>query len=339
MQKKYNSILLIRFSSLGDVLLTTPVIEVLKMCYPESRITFLTKEKYAPIFKNNKNLDEIILLKEEGDGLFKIISKLRKRHYDMVVDLHKSIRSYLISTFLNYSEYYGVDKKSLERRILVWLKKNYIPEGYHVVKAYLNSLKTVLNIDGVIKPKVYLGDDEIMWAHEYIKNKVNNTQIIAFAPGARWRTKQWSIEGFSALGNLIHKCSKYTVVLLGDKNDCVTAEQISTSMTRKPVNLAGVLSLREASAILKLSRLLVTNDSGLMHLAVAVGTPVISIFGPTVPEFGFAPLGDNDKIVQVKIPCRPCSLHGDNNCPEGHHLCMKKITVDMVWENVLEYIK
>lgn len=331
--------MIIRFSSLGDVLLATPVVETLKVLYSGSKISFITKTQYAPLFKNNNSIDELLLL-ENGNlsGLIKLVKKIRERKYDLVIDLHKNLRSFIISSLLKYSEYYGVNKRSFERRILVWWKKNLMPDGYHVVKAYLETLKTVVNVDGILKPRLYLGDDEIMQAREYIKNKISSSDIVAFAPGARWKTKKWEEEYYAGLGNLIHRCSKSNVILLGDKDDRATSERISSLMNKQPVNLTGLLSIRETAAFLKLSRLVVTNDSGLMHVAVATGTPVIAIFGPTVPEFGFYPLGERDVVLQTKLDCRPCTLHGGNYCPEGHHKCMKNITVEMVWEKVLEYI-
>ncbi len=339
MLKRYNHILVIRFSSLGDVLLTTPVLETLKAFYPESKVSFVTKAQYAPLFKNINLIDELILLEDDKNaGLTKLLKKIRGRKFDLVLDLHKNLRSFIVSSSVKYSEYYSVDKRTFERRILVWFKKNYIPEGYHVVKAYLETLKPIVNVDGILKPKIHLNDDEIMEAQEYIKNKFPTLDIVSFAPGARWKTKQWGEECFSALGDVIQRCSKMTVLLLGDENDRAISDRICSLMKKQPVNLTGVLSIRETAAFLKLSRVVVTNDSGLMHLAVAVGTPVVSIFGPTVPQFGFYPLGENDCIMETDLSCRPCSLHGSNYCPEGHHRCMKNIPVEMVWGKVLERI-
>lgn len=339
MLKEYKNILIIRFSSLGDVLLTTPVVETLKMFYPESRISYITKAKYAPLFKNNIAIDELILLEDSGNrGLIKLLRKIKDRKFDLVIDLHKNMRSFIISSFLKYLEYYSVNKRTLERRALVWLKKNYIPQGYHIVKAYLETLRTIVNVNGVLKPRIHFSDNELMQAQEYIKNRIHSQEIVAFAPGARWKTKQWKEEYFAVLGDVIQKCSKSTVLLFGDENDRITSEKICSLMKNQPVNLTGILSIRETAAFLKLSKVLITNDSGLMHLAVATGTPVISIFGPTVPEFGFYPLGDKDVVLQAQLNCRPCTLHGGNYCPEGHHKCMKNITVEMVWEKVLEHI-
>lgn len=339
MLKQYKNILIIRFSSLGDVLLTTPVLDTLKTFYPESRISFITKEQYAPLFKNNNSIDELILLEDgKNMGLIKLLRKIRERKFDLIIDLHKNLRSFIISSFLKYSEYYSVNKRTLERRTLVWLKKNYIPEGYHVVKAYLETLKTIVNVDGILKPKIHLGDDEIMQAQEYIKNRIPGSDMVAFAPGARWKTKQWEEEYYATLGDVIQRCSKSTVLLVGDNDDRGISERICSFMKKQPVNLTGLLSIRETASFLKLSKVVITNDSGLMHVAVATGTPVISIFGPTVPDFGFYPLGEKDVVLQTQLDCRPCALHGGNYCPEGHHNCMKNITVEMVWEKVLEHI-
>ncbi len=339
MLKQYKDILIIRFSSLGDVLLTTPVMDTLKAFYPHSRISFVTKEQYAPLFKKNNSVDELILLGNgKYAGLVRLLNKIKERKFDLVIDLHKNLRSFIISSFIKYSEYYSLDKRTLERRALVWLKKNYIPEGYHVVKAYLETLKTIVNVDGILKPRIHLGEDEIMQAQEYIKNKFNTSSVVTFAPGARWKTKQWRIEYFASLGDIIQRCSKSALLIVGDNDDRETSEKICALMKKQAVNLTGLLSIRETASFLKLSKVVVTNDSGLMHLAVATGTPVIAIFGPTVPAFGFYPLGERDVILEAKLDCRPCSLHGGNYCPEGHHNCMKNITVEMVWEKVLEYI-
>lgn len=339
MLKEYRNILVIRFSSLGDVLLTTPVMESLKVLYPFSKITFLTKEKYAPLFKNNKSVDDIITLDEKKGGILKILNEIWRRRFDLIIDLHKNLRSFFLTSFIYNTEYYGVNKRSLERRILVWFKKNYIPEDYHVVKGYLETIKNIAGVDGLMKPRLYLTEEEISKAEWLLKNKIGHRNIIALAPGAKWNTKRWSEEGFSALANLVHKCSRSAVVMLGDREDQKVISKICSMLNKQAVDLSGELTIRETAAVLKLSKVAVSNDSGLMHLAVAVGTPVIAIFGPTVLQFGFGPLGEKDTVIQTELPCRPCSLHGGNYCPEGHHRCMKDIKVEMVWEKLLPYVK
>jgi len=339
MKRNYKNILIIRFSSLGDVLLTTPVAESLKWVFPEAKLYFLTKEKYAPLFKNNRNIDKLFLLKGEGISDFMTLLKIiKKNDIDLIIDLHRSLRSTILRYFFMGTDSYNVDKKSIERRMLVWFKKNLLPQNYHVTRAYIETIKPLMSINGILKPKIFLDDGEMDWADKFLKEEAGTDSIVSFSPGARWNTKRWPEEEFASLGNLIHMYSDYSVVLLGDSQDQPVTGKISGFMKRRPVDMAGRLSIREAAAVVKKSRLLVTNDSGLMHVAVSVGTPVIAFFGPTVKDFGFYPLGEKDAIFEIALKCRPCSLHGDNICPKGHHRCMKDINAPAVLEKVLKFL-
>ncbi|HEY4613438.1 MAG TPA: glycosyltransferase family 9 protein, partial [Bacteroidota bacterium] len=171
--------------------------------------------------------------------------------------------------------------------------------------------------------------------------KLSRTKrLIAIAPGTIWNTKRWLKERFAALSRLLAD-EHYEVVLVGGKDDESLCEEIrSMSNSPKVHNAAGELSTLQSAELLRRCRLLVCNDSAPMHFAVAVGTPVVSIFGATVPEFGFAPYGKFDVVIETRgLQCRPCSKHGGDECPIKTFECMKAITEERVFRKAMEALE
>ncbi|MDO9069228.1 MAG: glycosyltransferase family 9 protein, partial [Deltaproteobacteria bacterium] len=206
------------------------------------------------------------------------------------------------------------------RRMLVWGQgrgKTYKT----VIQRYLAAVEKAWVKQPEAKPKLYpVADPSI---------KLPQGGFIAIAPGAHWHTKRWSAENYSKLiSKLVNRESG--IVIVGDKNDRAIAEEIIKASGANAINLCGLLDLAQLIYVLSKAKLLVTNDTGAMHIAEAAETPVVAIFGPTVRQFGFAPWRKESRIIETELDCRPCALHGSKKCPKGHFNCMKLITTEQV---------
>jgi heptosyltransferase-2 len=151
--------------------------------------------------------------------------------------------------------------------------------------------------------------------------------LLAVAPGARWATKRWPVERFAAAAQALAQARQAAVVVLGSAEDRALAQELCQRLSVPVLNSTGKLSLMHTAALLQQCHLLLSNDSGLMHMATALRVPVVAIFGPTVQEFGFYPFKASAQVVSAALACRPCSTKGSTRCPRGHHQCMRQVTV------------
>ena len=154
--------------------------------------------------------------------------------------------------------------------------------------------------------------------------------LLAVAPGARWSTKRWPVERFAAVAQELAQAQQATVVVLGSAEERRLAQELCQRLSVPVLNSTGKLSLMHTAALLQQCQLLLSNDSGLMHMATALRVPVVAIFGPTVQEFGFYPFKACAQVISAEITCRPCSTKGSRRCPRGHHQCMQQVTVAQV---------
>lgn len=324
-------ILVIRMSSIGDVLLTTPVLKAFKNKYPDSKIDFLVMDQFKEAITGLKYIDKIILFdKKKNDGLKNIIAfadSLKKNGYDYVFDLHAKFRSKIITRRLGIKSY-TYRKRAWWKSILVKARMTKYRVDDTIVKNYFGAFR-----DFGIE---YKGEDLEFY---YGDNKpfMEYRDYPMMAPGASKETKKWTVEGFGKLAELLYKKHGVKTVLLGGKGDFEKCQEIDRISGGHCINLAGKLSLKESGAVLSIGKFLVTNDSGPFHIARGVGCPTFVIFGPTSP--GMFELGENDTLVYAGVPCSPCSLHGDKECPKGHFRCMKEITGEMLFDMIENKIK
>lgn len=332
-------ILVIRLGSLGDVVLTTPVVAALKQRHPQADVDFLVKKEYHDLLIGNPHIRRIIPFdgsRQKGlKGLLEIAGELRKEGYTHVIDLHGNLRSRVISALMAGSKTLRYDKQALKRRLLLL---GFKVQTKHTVDAYLSALKPIgINVGAGLKPApaIYLSEDEEKEALLFLERNgiPEGSIIIGINPGARWQTKRWLDEGFVELGKKVVTELGAKVLVFGGPDEVELSERVGDGIGRDAFSIAGRIGLREAAALMKRCSVFVTNDSGPMHIAAAVGTPVVAIFGPTVRGFGFSPLGKS-VVVEREIKCRPCSLHGSERCPRGHFECMKDVTVDDVMEAI-----
>ena len=324
-------ILVIRLSSLGDLILISPIFQNIKESHPDWHISLLTKDIYQPIFENNPYLDKIIPF-EKDRGVISYIKEVRKERYDIIIDLHNKVRSNLIRAFSGAKSRIRYRKDILRRRFMLWgMGKNrgVIPS---VVDRYLEPLEEIGIIIRKILPRLYLNERERVWAENLLPN--SKGKWIGLNPGARWQTKEWVLENYIELIERLRR-KNYNIVLFGDKDNTDLAERIKYGLSKDikapdVVDMVGKTSLRQLFALISRCKVLVTTDSGPMHAASALDIPVVAIFGPTVKGFGFFPTGEKSIVLEKELPCRPCSLHGTNRCRRQNKECMERITVDEV---------
>lgn len=332
-------ILIIQTAFLGDVILTLPLVQVLRKHFPDSRIDFICIPQTEGLLKNNPYINEVIVYDKKAPHnkkTFSLIKNLRNKKYDLVISPHRSFRTSLISFFSNASKTISFDKSSFS--FLYTDKTKYI-QSLHEIQRNL-SLLGLLGIkeNKIIPPELFPGDDEVDEINSFFsENNINiNDKIISIAPGSVWFTKRFSEEKFVKLCDELNE-TECKIILTGGKDDSAICRYIiENSVNDKITDASGKFSILESAEIIKRSLLLITNDSAPLHIANSFGTDVIAIFGATIPAFGFYPYGKNDYVFQTEgLNCRPCSIHGGHSCPIKTFICMKNIEE----KNIAERIK
>ncbi|MDI6785366.1 MAG: lipopolysaccharide heptosyltransferase II [bacterium] len=333
-----NKILIVRFSSIGDIILTTPILKALKEKYPEAKLFYVTKKEYIKLVELFPCVDYIFCLDSNNkiEGLFKLIKKINLEKIDLLIDLHYSLRSIILYYFsfakykLHYSKYRFI------RFLRIFFKWRLLSKDIHVIDYYFKPLERLGINSNNREPELRINKDTQERIKEYLKisGVTNNDLIIGICPGAKWETKRWPINKFVELGDKLISRLNAKVILIGDLNDLLIGEKIEYLMMNKPINLIGKTSLSELVALVKWCNIIITNDSSPLHVASSLKVPSISIFGPTTLDFGFGPYGEGHIVLEKDLSCRPCSSHGSKKCPDQTFKCMKLITSDEVLQAV-----
>ena len=322
-------ILLIRFSSIGDIVLASPVIRALKTQL-DCELHILTKKKSVLIYQHNPYVDAIHAFEKSAA---EILPELKKEHFDFVVDLQKNLRSLRVKRGLNVP-FASFPKLNLKKWLLVQWKLRVMPE-VHIVDRYFEAAKKL----GVQKDGK--GLDYFIPESDFVNLKqyppLKNKGYVGFVIGGQHETKMLPVE---KAARIIARLP-WPVVLLGGPEDKEKGEQIRTSVEHPHVlNACGIFSLHQSASLVKQAGLIITNDTGLMHIAAAFQKPVISIWGNTVPELGMTPYEPDSPervvIAEVKnLSCRPCSKIGYEKCPKGHFKCMMNQDEDFIVNEAL----
>ena len=340
MQKEVKQILVVRFSSLGDVVLTTPVLGALKAKFPRCRIFFLTKAQYADLVRDDPRISHLIEFYPERQhkgltGFMNLISQLRRYEFDLLIDLHANLRSFLVRRLVKSKTKLKYDKRWLFRFLMVHLKF-LKTEDVHTVESYLEALRKIpVEVDDK-NPTVFLGQDDVKFAEHFLleRNVEKDDIVVGVHPGARWKTKRWDEARFAQACRTLIDRFKCKVLLFGDSGEERLVEDIEKELPKAKALKAVGLSLGALMALIQRCACLVTNDSGPMHIASALSVPVVAIFGPTHPRLGFAPLGSRSVVLCADVDCSPCSLHGGKRCWKKSKLCMDLIQPEMAVEAV-----
>lgn len=321
--------LIIRFSSIGDIVLTTPVIRCLKQQVPDAEVHFLTKSAFLPVVEHNPYIDKIHFLAHSWELM---IEELKLENYDYIIDLHHNTKTLRVKSALKKKSY-SFYKLNIEKYLYTAFKINFLPK-VHIVDRYLKTAESFgVKNDGAGLDYFISKADEIRREDIPASHSVG---YVACVIGAALGTKKWPIDRWKEFCSKI----KFPVILLGGPEDAEAGKEIAAVDDIKVYNACGKFKLNESADLVRKARLVITNDTGLMHIAAAYKKPIVSLWGNTVPSFGMTPYyGDapaTDVIMQVnKLWCRPCSKIGYKKCPLGHFKCMEKIEPDEVLRKVM----
>ncbi|MCD6166877.1 lipopolysaccharide heptosyltransferase II [bacterium] len=326
-------ILIVRFGAIGDLVLTSHFVRVLRKRFPEAQIDFLVKSRFKTLVLYNPNLNQIFSLSEtpKWQDFLCMVKTLNAQQYDLVIDLQKNLKSYLISFFLRNANVRRYLKQAIPRFFLVNFKKNFYPQPVQPVPLrYLQAVADLGVKDDGGSVELYVPPISFEKVDRLLATE-SCSLLIGVAPGGgRW-TKCWPAEKFAQLCALLHQRYSARILLFGSSKDKEAVQKIEYQLSSAALNLCGKFSLLETAAAISRCDLIVTNDSGLMHIAAALKRKIVAIFGPTVKELGFFPFRVQAIVVENNtLNCRPCSFHGTNKCPRGHFKCMEEISVDEV---------
>ncbi|MBT30736.1 MAG: glycosyl transferase [Thalassobius sp.] len=334
--QKNLKILILRFSSIGDIVLTTPVVRTIKTQLEGVQLHYCTKKSYKGILESNPYIDKIHTL----DGsLNDLITELKQEQFDFVVDLHHNLRTLIIKSRLGISSK-AFNKLNKEKWLFVNLKVNKMP-NVHIVDRYMETVKPLgVEMDNFGLDYFIPDKDEVenSWLPE-----THQKTYVAFAIGGQFATKKLPVKRIIEVCDRINK----PVILLGGKEDIAEGEQIASFFEKREdnqpyeeglrdlgkktivFNACGKFNLNQSASILKNARAVFTHDTGLMHIAAAFQKKIYSIWGNTTPYFGMYPYRTEFVVYENnKLKCRPCSKIGYKKCPKGHFKCMNDIVFD-----------
>lgn len=329
-------ILILRFSSIGDIVLTTPVIRTVKTQLDKVRVHYATKQEYKELFEANPYIDKMHYL---GSRLSDLIQDLKKEHFDYVVDLHHNLRSFQVKQSLGVPNF-SFNKLNIEKWLKVNLKIDRLP-NIHIVDRYMKAVEPLgvrmdaLGLDYFIPDK---DEVPIDWLPEGFRQ-----EFVAYAIGAQHGTKKLPLPRMIELCDRINK----PVILLGGKEDVAMGDEVCSFFSREGelsdvgeglrrlnkktivYNACGKFNINQSASLIRQSRYVFTHDTGLMHIAAAFKKEIFSLWGNTIPAFGMYPYRTRFTVLENnRISCRPCSKIGYSKCPKGHFKCMSDLVLD-----------
>ena len=348
-------ILIVKLSAIGDVIHTLPALIALRGHYPEAEITWLVETTAAPIIDGHPALDQILIsrrkewvdaiLHQDGKArkialkeAFGFIQKLRQNRYDIIIDFQNLFKSGVLVGLVRGRRKVGFDKGMQRNEKAHHFYNRRVPPvsmEIHAIERYLTLLEAIGVKDKRIAYQIPVSDTDIHEVDRLLTDAGvgKNEKLVAINPMARWETKLWKPERFAQVAEQLVATGQIKVVFTGGAADRDKLDAILSMMNNQAVNLAGRTSLKELAALYMRAELLISTDTGPMHLAAAVETPVVALFGPTAP-WRTGPYGDQHQVIFSKDPCAPCFKR---TCDTN--LCMDHITVDEVLKAVATILK
>jgi heptosyltransferase-2 len=324
-----DKILIIRLSSMGDIVLTSPVVRVLKEQIG-AEVHFLTKAAFASLLDSNPHLDRLWLL-QPGESIRSVSNRLQEEEFDYIVDLHHNIRSIGISKLLKVKTF-RFNKLNFEKWLFVNFKLNRLPD-VHIVDRYLDTVEPLGVVNDKAGLEFFIGSE-----NQYTIENPEFQNYVVFAVGAAHKTKQVPVSQAAPLLNYISS----PIVLIGGPDDRDRAERIQDATCGPVLNLVGKLNIQQSASVIKQARLVMAPDTGMMHIAAALKKPIVLFWGSTSEEFGMYPYFGKHSIPvkNVKVDglkCRPCTKFGKAKCPRGHFKCMLQWNPMRVAEEVEDF--
>ncbi len=336
-------ILILHTAFLGDIILTLPLLQETHRRFPNAEIDFLTIPPSRNLLANNPIINKVIVYdKHSRNGriqqLWQTGRELKARQYDLALVPHRSLRSALLIWLASIPHSIGFSSSAGKWPFSQTVDRR---NDLHEVDRNLALLAPLgYEKTNPVYPQLYFEAADHMAVEAILESSLTERPLVAVAPGSVWATKRWLPERFAGLCDRIYE-SGMQAVLVGGPADAKTIDNIKAVATSPLVDTVGQLSLRQSALLISHCRLLITNDSAPLHLAVSVRRPVIAIFGATVPSFGFYPYGPQDRIVETELnlDCRPCGSHGHHQCPIKTFECMKSISVDQAYDVINEILQ
>ncbi len=324
-----SSFLIIQTAFLGDVILATALVEKLKQYHPQASIDFLVRKGNESVLVGNPHLRQVFTLdkKKKFSSILELLNTIRKKRYDVVVNVQRFATSGLLTAFSGAAFTIGFDKNPFSG-LFSKSVAHHLDSRHEVDR---NQMLIADFTDGLSSmPGIYPSEKDLE-----IVNKLVVKPFITIAPASIWFTKQWPAHKWISL---VEKALPgFTVYLIGGGPDVDLCASIASSFPKDSVvNLAGSLGLLQSAALMKMAKMNFVNDSGPMHLASAMDAPVTVVYCSTVPSFGFGPLSSQKRIIEISnLNCRPCGLHGHKDCPLDHFKCAEDIEISEVWNNLM----
>ena len=322
-------ILVVRFSSIGDIVLTSSVVRAVKQQLPNVELHFLTKEQFSGIVSDNPHVDRVFTMKKSID---EVVDALKKENYDWVIDLHNNIRTTSLKRKLGVKST-TFNKLNIRKFFLVKFKINRMPK-VHVVERYFDAVKTLGVKNDNLPGDYFIPEKDIVDTLSELA--MNPKEYISLAIGAQFKTKQMPV---NLLVEIADAATKPVVIVGGMMDKNVALEVLSKTTNKHVVNTCGDYNLNQSASIVSQSYKLVTNDTGMMHIAACFDVPIVSVWGNTTPNLGMYPYYPNKpelfSIHQVEnLGCRPCSKIGFQECPKKHFKCMSEQNSAEIIEDV-----
>jgi ADP-heptose:LPS heptosyltransferase len=298
------------------------------------------KQEFSVVLTGNPYLSTIIPFDKTGGKkeLMKTRKLVKENQYTHIIDIQRNIRSIAVSAGTG-AIVSGFSKKIIARDLLIRFGINIYREIKPVYLRYFESVRKLgVSYDGN-GTEVFPPDTELQKVEDILKQKnLTGKPLLVVAPGAQWENKRWTPEGFAAAADTFCRQSGSITILIGGPGDVEICRQVSSLMKSDSLNLAGKLSLMGSAALLGKAEMVFTNDTGMLHMAQAMKTKVVAVFGPTTAELGFYPLPENSRVAEIEISCRPCTQKGLHQCPKKHFRCMNDTKPEQVSDLAMELI-
>ena len=335
--KKPQRIGIVQTAFIGDVVLATPLAEAARRAAPGAEITFVTIPGTANLVDHHPFVDRVVVFDKRGSehGIAGVRSLSRKLEgLDIALIPHRSFRSAAAAFWAGIPVRVG-----FENSAGAFLLTHTVPyHRLHEVDRNL-ALGAAVGLGGEgLAPALFPGREDRRVVSSRLPDRLR-APVVALAPGSIWSTKRWPLDSFVALAQLLRRRLEATLILVGGPGDAELCSELARRSGGVALNSAGRLTLRQSAELLRRCQVAVTNDSAPAHLAAAMGTAVVAIFGPTVTGFGFAPYGAGHRVLERPLPCRPCGWHGGKRCPIGTFECMRSIAPKDVFSAVEEIVR
>ena len=335
--KNPRAILVLRFSSIGDIVQLTSPLKSLRYRFPETRIDVITLDDYAELLLDHPDINRIIHIPREMkyQELKEMGKMLAAKGYDLIIDLHNVIRSQIIRRQFKYIKKIVYKKPRWKRFKLIELKKNHFPNVFSQRWLYHQCLDKILDNEyPVPKSKLVIQKNEQIEIKYFLKKEGLTGSYITLVPGAAWPQKTWLVNHYKELVNLIINKLGLSIIIIGSANDRICSA-LAKNKSTQILDLHGKLDIRKSLAIISLGEMTIGSDTGMVHASEALGVPVAMIMGPTNVQTGGGISLDSSVVIEKDIWCRPCSQNGKRPCYRSHQYCMTEISTEDVHRAVL----